>query len=94
MSAPRTLESFSKQDLVEFIKNSSFFWGRNGEQMIHKLAGIERVRKFKELDAKLAALQAEMANCDLPQDWKKYKDLSEKWNAACRAWDRTYKGRI
>lgn len=91
MSSPRTLESFSKQDLIEFIKGSSFFWDRNGEQMIHELAGIERERKFKELGAKMDHLQAEMAKCVLPQDWRKYKELADKWTAADRAWTRTYK---
>jgi hypothetical protein len=38
------------------------------------------------------ALQAEMAECSLPQDWRKYKELSDKWEAANRAWDRTHKG--
>jgi hypothetical protein len=91
MSAPRTLESFSKQDLIAFIKKSMAFYINGGERMVRELSWIEGNRKFDELGAKMDALQAEMAKCSLPQDWRKYKDLSDKWEAANRAWDRTHK---
>jgi len=94
MSAPRTLESFSKQDLIEFIKKSMAFYFNGGERMVLELSWIEGNRKFNELSAKMDALQAEMAKCSLPQDWLKYKDLSDKWEAANRVWDRTYKGLV
>lgn len=91
MSAPRTLESFSKQDLIAFIKKSMAFYINGGEWMVRELSWIEGNRKFDELGAKMDALQAEMAKCSLPQDWRKYKDLSDKWEAANRAWDRAHK---
>ena len=94
MSKVRTLESFDKKDLIEFIEQSSFFWGRDGGRTVRDLSWIEGNRKFNELSAKMDALQAEMAKCSLPQDWLKYKDLSDKWEAANRAWDRTHKGLV
>jgi hypothetical protein len=94
MSAPRTLESFSKQDLIEFIKKSMAFYINGSERMVRELSWIEGNRKSNELGAKMDALQAEMAKCSLPQDWPKYKDLSDKWEAASRAWDRTHKGLV
>lgn len=92
MSKVRTLESFDKKDLIEFIKQRLFFYGRGGERPLRELSWIEADRKFKELGVKMDALQAEMAKCSLPQDWSKYKELSDKWEAANRVWDRTSKG--
>lgn len=86
----RDLESFSKQDLIEYIKKSARFLCAN-EQVIRDLSWIEHDRKFKELDVKMAALEAEMDKCQLPQDWSKYEDLSNKWAAASRAYSRNIK---
>ena len=92
MSKVRTLESFDKRDLIEFINQRLFFYRLDGERMPRELSWIEADRKFKELGVKMDALQAEMAKCSLPQDWLKYKELSDKWDAANRAWNRVYKG--
>jgi len=94
MSKVRTLESFDKKDLIEFIKQRLFFYRNDSERMHRELSWIEANRKFEELGAKMDALQAEMAKCSLPQDWIKYRELSDKWDAANRAWNRTHKGLV
>lgn len=94
MNKVRTLESFDKKDLIEFIKQRLFFYCNAGERMYRELSWIEANRKFAELGAKMDTLQAEMAKCSLPQDWKKYRELSDKWDAANRAWSRIHKGLV
>lgn len=93
MSKVRTLESFDKKDLIEFIKRTRSSFARDGERMmVYDLTSIEFNRKSGELAAKMDALHAGMTELSLPQDWSKYKELSDKWKATSRAWDRLYKG--
>lgn len=92
MSAPRTLESFSKQDLIRFIKKGWLFCFEGEERVVRELSWIEYDRKSTELLAKMDALHADMAECHLPQDWGKYKELSDKWDATSRALSRLNKG--
>ena len=92
MSAPRTLESFSKQDLIEFIKKSMAFNSKGEERVVRELSWVEYNRKSTELSANMDALHADLAECHLPQDWGKYKELSDQWDATSRALDRLRKG--
>lgn len=94
MSKVRTLESFSKQDLIHFIIKSGAFCSGGEERVVRELFWIELERKSTELNTKMDALQAEIDECSLSQDWSKYRDLSHKWGAASRALSRLYKGLI
>lgn len=87
---PRTLESFSKDDLVQHIKCSAGFIF-HPDEILRQLAWVEWQRKAKELERKSEALCAEMEACKLPQDWNKYKALSGEWDRVQRAWDRNNK---
>lgn len=92
MSTERTLESFDKKDLIEFIKKSPRFFTAGGERTIRDLSWIEYNRKYKELTTKLDVLDAELAGCLLPQGWGKYTELSDQWGAVSRALSRLFKG--
>lgn len=87
MSAPRALESFSKQDLVRFIKSR---W-LDEERVVRELSWIERDRKCEELTTKMDALHAELAECSPLRDWRRYKELSDQWDAVSRALSRLSK---
>lgn len=87
MIAPRALESFSKQDLVRFIKSR---W-LDEARVVRELSWIERDRKWEELTTKMDALHAELAECSPLRDWRRYKELSDQWDAVSRALSRLSK---
>lgn len=91
MSAPRALESFSKQDLVAFIKKSGLFCFEGEARVVRELSWIEYDRKSKELVTKMDALHAELAECSPLRDWRRYKELSDQWDAASRTLTRLHK---
>lgn len=86
MSKERTLESFSKQDLVTYIKQRWPF----AHDRIAEMERIEWQRKEKEIEDRMIELETKMKTLSLPRDWNEYKILSGKWDAARRAWDRLY----
>jgi hypothetical protein len=87
MSAPRALESFSKQDLVRFIKSR---W-LDEARVVRELSWIEHDRKWEELTTKMDALHAELAECSPLRDWRRYKELFDQWDAVLRALSRLSK---
>lgn len=76
---PRTLESFTKADLITLIRNR--LWHSDPTP---DLIWIEYERVCADYMAQTETILAEMKACKLPQDWERYKSLDGQWTALQR----------
>ncbi len=76
---PRTLESFTKADLVTLIRNRLWHSDPTSD-----LIWIEYQRVYADYMAQTETILAEMKACKLPQDWERYKSLDGQWTALQR----------
>lgn len=82
---PRTLESFSKADLITYMRQRVFFIENK------HLEWIELSRLIDENLAKIEAVNADMRALSLPEDIKTYMHMDAKWQRLEKEYERLSK---
>jgi hypothetical protein len=82
--AERTLDSFSKEALIVFIKRNLHFANPYWERDLRR---IERDLEFKQLQKESHALIEKAAACKLPQEFKAYRAAHRRLDAIYKRQD-------
>lgn len=77
----RTVESFSKSVLVEYIKGRCWI-------KIEELESIERNQKVQQCLDRMESASKEKAALTLPKDFQRWSKLNDVWDAATVEFDK------